>query len=148
MSRGIRNFNPGNIKDFGIPWNGMMAYDDRDTAQKQESTFVVFRAPWWGIRATAIIIRNYQRRHGLKTIAEIINRWAPASDNNPVSDYAAFVAARVGTPSNYEIDAEDFSTMRAIVQAIVSFENGLDPYTWEYNTGLILAGIEPPAEAA
>lgn len=76
-ARGIRNFNPGNIKDVGIPWDGIAAWSDRTEEQKNESTFVVFRAPWWGIRAMAVILSNYATRHGLKTVQEIIGRWAP-----------------------------------------------------------------------
>merc|ERR1711920_200619 len=30
MPRGIRNNNPGNIKDFGIPWKGLVGKDDKD----------------------------------------------------------------------------------------------------------------------
>ena len=45
-SRGIRNFNPGNIKDFGIPWNGLAAPEQMTLEQKQEMTFCVFTGPW------------------------------------------------------------------------------------------------------
>jgi hypothetical protein len=145
-TRGIRNHNPGNIKDFDIPWKGILADDDRDADQKAENTFVVFCGPWWGIRAMAITIRNYSRRHGLQTIEGIIRRWAPAGDINPTDDYIEFVADAVGVHRGNKIDVEDFQKMRKIVQAIVRFENGEDPYTWQYEAGLILAGIEPKAE--
>ena len=147
MSRGIRNNNPGNIKDFGIPWEGIMADDDRNAAQKSEKTFVVYRRPWWGIRAMAIIFRNYSRKHGLKTVSGMIKRWAPGSDNNPTDVYVQFVATHLSVRINEQIDVEDFAIMRLLVQAVTQFENGKDPYTWQYETGLILAGIEP-AQAA
>ena len=143
-SRGIRNFNPGNIKDFGIPWNGLAAPEQMTLEQKQEMTFCVFTGPWWGIRAIAVILKNYSARHGLNSIHKIISRWAPGSDNNNPARYALYVADLVGVSVYETIDVMDYETMRKLVAAIVQYENGSDPYTWEYNTGLIMAGIEPP----
>ena len=142
-SRGIRNFNPGNIKDFGIPWNGLAAPEQMTLEQKQEMTFCVFTGPWWGIRAIAVILKNYSARHGLNSIHKIISRWAPGSDNNNPARYALYVADMVGVSVYETIDVMDYETMRKLVAAIVQYENGSDPYTWEYNTGLIMAGIEP-----
>ena len=142
-SRGIRNFNPGNIKDFGIPWNGLAAPEQMTLEQKQEMTFCVFTGPWWGIRAIAVILKNYSARHGLNSIHKIISRWAPGSDNNNPARYALYVADLVGVSVYETIDVMDYETMRKLVAAIVQYENGSDPYTWEYNTGLIMAGIEP-----
>jgi len=144
-SRGIRNFNPGNIKDFGIPWNGLAAPEQMTLEQKQEMTFCVFTGPWWGIRAIAVILKNYSARHGLNSIHKIISRWAPGSDNNNPARYALYVADMVGVSVYETIDVMDYETMRKLVAAIVQYENGSDPYTWEYNTGLIMAGIEPKA---
>ena len=81
MSRGLRNHNPGNIKR-GARWLGLMPESDMDDAQAAERTFCVFKAPWWGIRAIAIIIKNYRRKYGLNTIRGIINRWAPPASGS------------------------------------------------------------------
>ena len=143
MSRGIRNNNPGNIKDFGIPWEGLAADHERTPEQQKESTFCVFRGPHWGIRAMAIILRNYQKKHNLRTINQMMNRWAPKSDSNPIYQYTNYVAEKVGVGQNVSIDVDDFDTMLKLVRAITRFENGEDPYDCEYHTGLILAGIEP-----
>jgi len=144
-SRGIRNNNPGNIKDFGIPWNGLAEKDRMTAEQREEMIFCVFTGPWWGIRAIAVILKNYSARHGLNSIHKIISRWAPGSDNNQPAKYALYVAEQVGVSVYETIDVLDYGTMRKLVAAIVQYENGADPYTWEYNTGLIMAGIEPPA---
>lgn len=148
-TRGIRNHNPGNIKATSIDWDGTAALEDRTDEQRGEETFVVFRGPWWGIRAMAKILRNYQVRHGLKTIGQIIGRWAPPADDNPSEEYARFVADRLGVGLYAPLDLSSFDTMRKLVRAITWFENGIrlkiaDPYSWEYDAGLILAGIEPP----
>lgn len=143
-SRGVRNNNPGNIKDFGTSWEGMLPHAERNDAQRAEHVFVVFRHPWWGIRAMAMILRNYSRKHGLNSVEQLMTRWAPQSDSNPTYKYVEFVAAHLGVSSGDTLDLNDFHTMRRLVQAVVQFENGFDPYTWEYDTGLILLGIEPP----
>jgi hypothetical protein len=145
ITRGVRNHNPGNIKDFGVRWKGMMAPEDRSPTQQNESTFIVFRGPWWGIRAMAVIIRNYYRDHGLATVRQIINRWAPPSDDNPTSDYAEYVAGQLQVDVDELLDVEDYETMRSLVRAIANFENGESrvPYTWEFDAGLLMAEIEP-----
>lgn len=149
-TRGLRNFNPSNIKDFGIPWEGLADFNQRTPEQQTETTFCVFRAPWWGIRAMAITLRNYQRKHGLRTVEQIIGRWAPDGDNNPTAAYIRFITNHMNVKRNAELDLESFEDMFPLCQAIVWFENGrnimTDPYTWEYQTGLILAGIEPSTE--
>lgn len=142
-TRGLRNFNPGNIKDFGIPWNGLAKPEQMTPEQKQEMTFCVFTGPWWGIRAIAVIIKNYSAKYGLDSIYKIIGRWAPGSDNNEPAKYAQYVAGKVGVSVYETIDVTDYETMYKLVSAIVHYENGSDPYSWEYNTGLIMAGIEP-----
>lgn len=143
--RGIRNNNPGNIKDFGIPWEGILDREKQNAEQRAENTFVVFSGPWWGIRAIAKILLNYQTRHGLDTVHKIIDRWAPAGDSNEPERYARFVANHIGVHPHDPIDVTDYTTMLNLAQGIVWYENGTDPYTWEYITGLIMAGIEPPA---
>lgn len=142
--RGLRNQNPGNIKRDGTAWEGM-AED-----QSSDLVFCVFRAPWWGIRAIAKIMLSYQRRHELRTVDQIIHRWAPpdpGGDRNPTTRYVTFIAKHMGVGRNEVINVEDFEQMHPLVQSICWFENGLniltDPYTWEYQTGLILAGVEP-----
>lgn len=146
IPRGIRNHNPGNIKDTGIAWRGILPRNERNADQVDEGTFVVFRGPWWGLRAMAMILRNYSVRHGIDTVAGIINRWAPGSDNNP-HGYAPFVARKLDVSVDDHIDVTDYDIMYRLLKAIVQFENGADPYSWEYQAGLILAGIEPPPDS-
>jgi hypothetical protein len=111
--------------------------------QLTEATFCVFTAPWWGIRAMAIILRAYQTKHGLKTLRDILNRWAPPADDNPTSNYVEYVAKDWRDP-DLPLDLTDYRTLETLIRRIVLFENGEDPYTQEYQIGLILAGIEPP----
>ncbi|EJV1365820.1 structural protein [Pseudomonas aeruginosa] len=139
--RGIRNFNPGNIRHTkGTRWQGM-------SANQNDSAFVQFTGPQWGIRAIARTLITYQDKHALRTIRQIISRWAPPSENNTES-YIRQVAARVGVAPDARIDVYDYRTMRTLVEAIVRHENGPGPLpegSWYgegvINEGLHLAGI-------
>lgn len=141
-TRGCRNNNPGNIKASSIDWEGTLAFDDRSDEQKAEKTFVVFRGAWWGIRAMAKILQTYFHRHELNTVHQIISRWAPGNEN-PTVNYALFVANHLNVELSDELDLDDYKTARNLICAIIAFENGGNPYSWEIDAGLILAGIEP-----
>lgn len=134
--RGIRNFNPGNIRHAkGTRWQGM-------SANQNDSAFVQFTGPQWGIRAIARTLITYQDKHALRTIRQIISRWAPPSENNTES-YIRQVAARVGVAPDARIDVYDYRIMRALVEAIVRHENGPGPLpegSW-YGEGLINEGL-------
>lgn len=141
--RGIRNFNPGNIRHVkGTRWQGM-------SANQNDPAFVQFTGAQWGIRALARTLITYQDKHQLRTIRQIIGRWAPPNENNTES-YIRQVATRVGVSPDTRIDVYDYRTMRVLVEAIVRHENGSGPLpegNWYgeslVNDGLHLAGIVP-----
>ncbi|MCC8341596.1 structural protein [Pseudomonas stutzeri] len=146
--RGIRNYNPGNIERKGTRWQGM-ALD-----QSGDARFIVFSHPVWGIRAIARTLITYQdarrARDGsrIDSVREIIERWAPAHENDTAA-YAKQVAKALGIgPDDETVDVYDYPTMRALVQAIVRHENGPGPLPgghWYGDKliaeGLALAGI-------
>lgn len=117
IPRGIRNHNPGNIERTGTRWRGM-AED-----QSADPRFIVFEAPIWGLRAIARVLRTY-RRQGHTTIRAIINRWAPPIEN-PTAAYIDAVAREVGIGPDVPVPEE---RVQALMQAIVRFENGTQPY--------------------
>jgi len=87
--RGIRNNNPGNIRRNGDPWQGL--------AETQgDKEFFTFATPVYGIRALARTLITYQDRHGLRTIRQIISRWAPPVENDTESYVKAVTAATTG----------------------------------------------------
>lgn len=141
--RGIRNNNPGNIEERAgdrTRWQGERATDD-------DARFEEFETPEDGIRALAIVLLNYQRKHGLKTVREIIWRWAPPGENNS-KVYASYVARRVGVEVDDPVDLTDYATMEKFVRAIVRHENGNGPLgigEWYpddvYHVGLRAAGV-------
>ena len=119
-ARGIRNRNPGNIRRSKDRWKGL-------AASQTDPAFFVFEAPIWGIRAMAVILRNYQRRHGLKTPAQIIGRWAPTAEND-IGAYIRAVAGAIHVSPRAALDLEEGSTLRNLIAAIIRHENGVQPY--------------------
>jgi hypothetical protein len=119
--RGIRNRNPGNLDRTKEKWQGMNA------DQSSDSRFVVFVAAHWGIRALAKVLLSYQRRHKLKTIRQIIDRWAPPVENNTEA-YIAQVAKACGVGPDDAIDIGDKAVLRVLVASIIQHENGQQPY--------------------
>lgn len=122
--RGIRNNNPGNIR-WGDDWRGLVP----DT-QRTDKSFCQFTSPEYGIRAMIIILRNYQRKRGLKTVTDIINRWAPPVENNTLA-YINSVANSVGVKPDQVIDVMDSRVMIPLVEAIITHENGVQPYGFD-----------------
>lgn len=143
--RGIRNFNPGNIRHVkGTRWQGM-------SANQNDTAFVQFIGPQWASGALARTLITYQDKHGLRTVRAIIGRWAPPNENNTES-YIRQVAGRLGVSPEERIDVYDYRTMRALTEAIIRHENGagaLPEGNWYgealINEGLHLAGVVPDA---
>lgn len=129
IPRGIRNFNPGNIRRDGTPWLG--------TADEQtDPDFVTFIDPEHGIRAMVKILQRY-KSYGIDTIHQAISRWAPNTEN----DTQAYIAAvckecSVGPDDKVDLDA----IMPTLLKAIIQHENGQQPYTDQtINAGISLA---------
>lgn len=120
-ARGIRNNNPGNIRYDGTQWQGLVSNDDKG--------FCVFSTAEYGIRALAINLLNQQTKHGLYTISQIISRYAPATENNTAA-YIAAVSDQSGIPADAHLDLlANSDQIFSIVDAIITHENGSDPYS-------------------
>jgi hypothetical protein len=118
--RGIRNRNPGNIRRGRDRWKGL-------STTQADPAFCVFEAPIWGIRAMAVILRNYQRRHRLRTLAQIVGRWAPATENDTAA-YLDAVARRLRLSPRVGLDLNEGSILRDLIAAVIHHENGIQPY--------------------
>lgn len=120
--RGIRNNNPGNIR-HGDKWQGLA---DKQT----DAAFCVFKAPEWGLRALVKILRNYQTKHGLKTVESIINRFAPQIEND-TSSYILSVCQVLDVKPRDVIDVFEPGIMINLLKAVIRHENGIQPYSDE-----------------
>ena len=84
QSRGFRNKNPMNIRLSKSNWLG----------KKKVSTdraFEQFEQMKYGVRAGLYLLTKYVRDYKLRTVREIIHRWAPNGDGG--NDESAYVHA-------------------------------------------------------
>lgn len=149
--RGIRNNNPGNL-DKGNPWQGLVS-------NPSEPRFATFKDPTWGIRAIAVTLITYHDKRKAKngsridTVREVIERWAPPSENDTKA-YVQAVSKTVGVSADMEVDLHDYTILRPLVEAIIRHENGQGPLStinsWYspdvIDRGLSLAGIVKPVK--
>ena len=125
--RGIRNCNPGNIRITKDKWQGLRTLQN-------DKEFFQFEEMKWGYRALIRTLQNYRKRHGCRTIAEFIQRWAPNCENDTMA-YIKSVCNQLGVPSVFVPDIEDRDTMCALAAAISRHENGADADMKEVQDG-------------
>lgn len=115
--RGIRNNNPGNLRPvLGlIPWQGQVAVSDG---------YSVFSSAVYGIRGIFRNLASYATLHGVKTIRQIGDRWAPKGDGNSPAAWSANVAGGAGIPQDQPLNFDDAATMAKVARGIVVAENG------------------------
>jgi hypothetical protein len=136
--RGVRNNNPGNIRRNGDPWQGL---DER----QGDMEFFTFKSSIYGIRALARTLITYQDKHNLRSIRQIISRWAPSVENN-TNAYVRAVVADTGLDADQQLDLHRFDQIKPLIEAIIQHENGQQPYSeTQITKGLVLAGVEPEA---
>ena len=120
--RGIRNNNPLNIRRTPTSsWKGM-----RD--EQSDKSFCQFKSMAYGFRAAFVLLKLYYTQHKLRTIRQIINRWAPSSDNNNTEAYIARVCADCCITSDQPLRylTDDPRTWLDIVAAMADVESGYD----------------------
>jgi hypothetical protein len=135
VARGIRNNNPGNIR-LGINWLGRVV-------PGKDLSFVEFKTMPYGVRALYIDLIN-KHKSGLRTIRDIIYRYAPPSEN--LTDaYVAAVAQSMNIGASTPF-APTLKNLNAFAKAIVKHENGKDAnmvLASDYAAGLALARMRP-----
>jgi hypothetical protein len=145
LPRGIRNHNPGNI-DYSerYKWQGL------DTPPS-DGRFCRFKSAADGIRALARTLITYDKKHGVNTVRAIINRWAPAVENNTTA-YVDQVARATGFDADQVLDMQTYPHLAPVVKAIIAHENGRPPAKrrdWyeqdEIDEGLRRAGVVRPS---
>jgi len=117
--RGIRNNNFGNIKD-GAFAKTLEGYKGAD-----EGGFAVFETPEHGAQAMHSLLDVYGRK-GMKTVRDVVSRWAPASDGNDVDAYAKFVAN--GGDPDAPIDLSNPEVRAGMAKRMSMFENGVSNF--------------------
>lgn len=115
QTRGLRLNNPGNIR-HGSPWVGL-------APDQPDPEFCKFIDMPSGIRAMTILLRNYASRYGLNTIAGIVSRWAPPSENETAA-YIRAVSNSTGFAPDEPLNLNDPDIIGALERAIVNQEQG------------------------
>jgi len=123
QTRGLRNNNPGNIRKTADKWKGLRA-------KQTDDEFFQFDSSVWGIRAMAKLLQNYQKRYGLDSVEQIINRWAPPNEND-TNSYVKSVAQNVGVTPSQNLDLNSVDVLSRLVKAVIRHENGINPYSDE-----------------
>ena len=111
--RGIRNNNPLNIR-IGNVWLG-------EVKENTDGEFEQFTSMLYGLRAACVLLRRYICHYHLGSIAQIVSRWAPKSENN-TRLYIDFVSKRVGIADDVQIDFYDKGTICRLVEAMAYYE--------------------------
>lgn len=115
MTRSERNNNPGNIRLTSDRWRGQVL-------PPPDRGFVTFSSPKWGYRALFVVLEGYMLRHGLRTIREIIGRYAPPSENATTA-YIRSVCRATGWGPDDPLDPCG-RVMQDLARAITLVEGG------------------------
>ena len=102
------NNNPLNLRPLpgGQRWEGQVDVHHNDVS----GAFCIFADNTWGIRAAVVNMRSYVRA-GIKTLREVIYRWAPPNVpeeiakgvGNHTEAYLSRVCAQTGLPDHYDV---------------------------------------------
>ena len=116
MSRGLRNCNPGNIRRSATRYRG-------ERQPSRDSEFKEFESVAYGYRAMFVLLDTYSRRYGLCTIRQMLNRYAPPSENF-TEGYIRFVSEKTGIAPDEIVNSRAARDMVPIVAAMSQIENG------------------------
>jgi hypothetical protein len=119
QSKGLRLNNPGNIRHSNTAWKGK-------SDLQNDKNFVTFVTPEHGIRALYKNLLTY-RNKGYGTIASIITRWAPPTENN-TNAYINSVSSKLKLDPLAPIPLDRYSDL---IAAIILHENGSQPFPKE-----------------
>lgn len=129
VDKGIRLNNPGNI-EHGQPWMGL-------SEVQSDPRFCQFVAPQYGIRAIHIILQTYQNKYGLKSVSDIINKWAPPNENDTAS-YIKDVSFHCGVGPDDQVFVMEPQAAYYLVTAIIAHEDS----NYHYEEDVIWMGLE------
>ena len=115
LPRGLRPSNPGNIRRNSDVFQGEKTSSDKEFKQ--------FKSMAYGYRAIFKILSNYGRNYHLKTIRQMIGRWAPPKENHTEKNIQ-FESDYAGIPADDPININDREQMIQIVAGMSRFENG------------------------
>ena len=114
---GIRNNNPLNIRRGKTLWKG-----ENPLPAPRGECFCKFESMEWGLRAAFCLLRTYANKYRLCCVRDIINRWAPPTENDTTS-YIRHVCQLTGFGGNQRLTEKDWPRL---VKAMARMECGVD----------------------
>jgi hypothetical protein len=126
LPRGIRNNNPGNLRDHGIPWLGLLGRDSEG--------FCKFKSMFFGCRASMRDMHTDWSR-GQTTLKTLIGGlydskgtlvrggWAPPHENN-TNEYIEFCCEALEVDEGAALDLSDVTQLARLARAIYRMECG------------------------
>ncbi len=124
---GQRINNPYNIRQYDQGFLGESGED---------SGFVSFDDPMYGVRAADKVLTTYGTKRGINTIRGLINRFAPPSEND-TSNYVNYISGQLGIDPDAEVDLSDPEMRARILSPMAMMESRS-----EYSPGQITEMIE------
>lgn len=148
-----KNKNPLNLRPLpnGEQWQGQVGVDRNSVT----GAFCVFKDNTYGVRAAVVNMRSYVKFAGVKTLRDVIYRWAPPPpggeivgqagsavggvDMNHTAAYLQSVCAETGLPADWDMTPITLSTsspywrgkLAAIVRAMNRVEAGKSTITYQ-----------------
>lgn len=113
----VKNKNPLNVKCLGgnKKWKGQIGRDKIGHA--------VFRTWEDGIRAAAFVLKNYEAKHGINTIEDIVTRFAKAK-GKVKDEYVGFLCKRMRLEPDEEFSIR--KRLPELLKHMTRFESGQD----------------------
>ena len=108
----LKNRNYLNLKTLsnGERWKGQIGEDPFGHA--------IFESPAWSIRAGAITLRTYERKHGIKTVTDLVHRFAEGNRE----PYIKHLCKSLGVKPDQKISLT--KRLPELLKAMVYFETG------------------------
>jgi hypothetical protein len=123
LPRGIRNNNPGNLRDTTIAWQGEVAPN-----MKKDKDFEEFTEMKFGVRALLMDLRSDIQK-GKNTLHSLLAEFAPGNEND-TSAYIRFMVDQ--TPYvEYQTLKPEKEYLWELARGIIRYETGRDILTRE-----------------
>lgn len=100
----------------------MDAWDGK-LCPSSDPDFEQFFSIEYGLRAAIKTLQTYQRKHGCRTLRDIIFRWAPPTENS-TDAYLRFVSQRTSIEAYDEVNSENREQVCNILHAMTIMECG------------------------
>lgn len=105
---GVRNNNPGNLRQWG-------------DMPRDAGGYAVFPTADAGLAAMIKNLRAQQQVHGLNTVQGIISKWAPPKENDTAA-YISDVVRKTGFAPDQKLDLDNPKTVAPLISSIVKHE--------------------------